>query len=265
MGRIDWFGWLRAGSPQENSPAQSKTNDLFLVGCCSRGAALFVLVGSVELIYWRVMGGTAARQQANKEDERTNENQWSWRQKSEMGLQLREKANQQWMEWLMEWMNDCRSLSLSGRAMEPNPSAQKRAVSQAKSNQTMRPLLCLMELVWGRLGLLFFCGLRAAGCRTAPQREKTSRNKPNHPLALSFLSFSFSISILFHSFFGGNWGQPKNGKEKQFNFIYWWVMSAERHLRRKTIQLISFSSINFISFFGLSLRMKEKEKKNESI
>ena len=32
-----------------------------------RGAALFVLVGSVELIYWRVMGGTAARQQANKE------------------------------------------------------------------------------------------------------------------------------------------------------------------------------------------------------
>jgi len=81
--------------------------------------------------------------------------------------------------------------------MEPTPSAQKRAVSQAKSNQTMRPLLCLMELVWGRLGLLFFCGLRAAGCRTAPQREKTSRNKPNHPPLLSLsslvgLSYSFN-------------------------------------------------------------------------
>ena len=160
-------------------------------------------------------------------------------------------------------MNDCRSLSLSGRAMEPNPSAQKRAVSQAKSNQTMRPLLCLMELVWGRLGLLFFCGLRAAGCRTAPQREKTSRNKPNHPLALSFLSFSFSISILFHSFFGGNWGQPKNGKEKQFNFIYWWVMSAERHLRRKTFHSAASSTAPLHSFFGFHLSLLKKRRAAE--
>jgi len=52
------------------------------------------LVGSVELIYWRVMGGTAARQQANKETSeptKTNEAE----RKSGMGLQLREKANQQ--------------------------------------------------------------------------------------------------------------------------------------------------------------------------
>ena len=93
---------LKGIAAQENEWARRKRNKFIcffgLSGFTSRGAALFVLVGSVELIYWRVMGGTAARQQANKEDERTNENQWSWRQKSVMGLQLREKANQQWME-----------------------------------------------------------------------------------------------------------------------------------------------------------------------
>jgi len=89
------------------------------------------------------------------------------------------------------------------------------------------------ELVWLLL-LFLLCGLRAAGCRTAPQRENEQSKKPNQLVfscsAPSSLSFSLIIKekerkrraelggllALVFSFYCGLWaGAPANAPQSK--------------------------------------------------
>ena len=128
MGRIDWFGWLRAGSPQENSPAINQSKDDWIdVLLFSRSS----VINEISLALWALLcgglWGRHAPMAPPKEEDSPKQSKRDWINEAENKL-WNESINSTWAALsLWNWINEIDSMKQKRKRieldwwMEPTP------------------------------------------------------------------------------------------------------------------------------------------------